>query len=541
VIGPVKPVAHSIVRGFNDWSGRRGTRGCALLLACIGFALALGAVGPSATSPAPSFAAAKSYATAKNPEHDPPSSGSPAIADLNGDSRPDLVAATPGWDKVSVLLNRGDGSFNPKRSYATGADPWLLQVADLNGDGKPDLVTGNSVWKRRSDTVSVLLNRGDGSFEARRDYAAGKALYSLAIGDLNGDSKPDLVTANNRSATLSVLLNRGDGSFEAKHNYATGRKPNLLAIADLNGDGRPDLAVTNALSVSVFLNRGDGSFEAKHDYATAGYDYYPSLLRLADLNGDGRPDMLFISSSPLPSLEVWLNNGDGSFQFGDDYEMCPTCSGGGGDLSGAVESVAIADLNGDGSPDVATRVVGEHHYWQPGHGTLAVLLNKGGGTFKQRSYTTGSDWHPNGTNVVVSDLNGDGRPDLATAVGRISVLVNRGDGSFQAKLKYPGIEGPLASADLNGDDKPDLVTTGKSSLHVLINTPGLCNVQGVVGMTPTAAKRELARVNCRAGKVSRASSKRVKKGRVISQKPRFGAVLRGGSKVNLVVSRGRRS
>ena len=96
----------------------------------------------------------------------------------------------------------------------------------------------------------------------------------------------------------------------------------------------------------------------------------------------------------------------------------------------------------------------------------------------------------------------------------------------------------MLGADLNGDDKPDLVTTGKRSLNVLINTPGLCNVQGVVGMTPAAAKRELARVNCRAGKVSRASSKRVKRGRVVSQKPRFGAVLRGGGKVNLVVSRG---
>ena len=168
-----------------------------------------------------------------------------------------------------------------------------------------------------------------------------------------------------------------------------------------------------------------------------------------------------------------------------------------------------------------------------------MLLNKGDGTFKQRSYNYGTGrapWH----DVVVSDLNGDGRPDLATAVGRISVLVNRGDGSFQAKVEYAGPGGPLASADLNGDEKPDLVTTGKSSLHVLINTPGLCNVQGVVGMTPAAAKRELARVNCQAGKVGRASSKRVKKGRVVLQKPRFGAVLRGGSKVNLVISRGRR-
>ena len=522
MLRPGKLVTHSI-----------GIRRCAVLLACIGFALVLGAVGRSAASPAPSFAAAKNYATAKNPEH---FDNSVASGDLNGDGRPDLAVVYYSGI-VSVLLNRRDGSFRARRDYTTGRSSGSLAIADLNGDGRRDLVTANHA--AHTSSISVLLNRGNGIFAAKRDYPTGRAPDSLAIADLNGDGKPDLATANGGANSVSVLLNKGDGSFEAKHDYATGHEPGSLAIADLNGDGRPDLAVTNALSVSVLLNRGDGSFQAKHDYATRGYYYYPSLLRLADLNGDGIPDMLFSSSRPLPSLEVWLNNGDGSFQAGDDYDICPTCSGDVGDLSAAVESVAIADLNGDGSPDVATRVVGGHYYWQQGHGTLAVLLNKGDGTFKRRNYTTGPEGDSFGANVVASDLNGDGRPDLATAVGRISVLVNRGDGSFQAKVEYPGPGGALASADLNGDDKPDLVTTGQRSLRVLINTPGLCNVQGVVGMTPAAAKRELARVNCRAGKVSRAYSKRVKKGRVISQKPRFGAVLRGGGKVNLVVSRGR--
>ena len=482
--------------------------------------------GRSAASPAPSFAAPKSYATGSGEGPDPP-----AIADLNGDGKPDLATANFVADTLSVLLNRGDGSFEAKRDYATGAGPSRLQIADLNGDDKPDLAAAN--YKANTGhTVSVLLNRGDGRFQPKVDYTTGAGPSSVAIGDLNGDGKPDLVTANYPAATLSVLLNRGDGSFEAKHDYATGRDPDSLAIADLNGDGRPDLALANIVSntVSVLLNRGDGSFQAKQDYASEGSTSY--LLRLADLNGDGKPDILFINSVGVPpsvtSLVVFLNKGDGSFQAAGHYRTgrCP-------------ESVAIADLNGDGSPDVA---VGEQEDLHDDlfQDTLSVFLNKGDGTFKKRSYKAGVD--PFWANVVASDLNGDGRPDLATGVDRISVLVNRGDGGFQAKVQYPGRHtgGPLASADLNGDETPDLVTTGHSSLRVLINTPGLCNVQGVVGMTPAAAKRELARVNCRVGKVRRLYSKRVKKGRVISQKPKFGAVLSGGGKVNLVVSRGRR-
>jgi hypothetical protein len=106
--------AHSIVQRLEGRSGRRGARSCAALLACIGFALVLGAVARSATGPAPSFAAAKSYATGKGPV-------SPAIADLNGDGKPDLATANWYPNTVSVLLNRGDGSSQPKRSYATRA------------------------------------------------------------------------------------------------------------------------------------------------------------------------------------------------------------------------------------------------------------------------------------------------------------------------------------------------------------------------------------------------------------------------------------
>jgi FG-GAP-like repeat/FG-GAP repeat/PASTA domain len=319
MLRPGKLVTHSMGRRFNGWSGRRGSRGCALLLACIGAALTLG---------------------------------------------------------VAALFASSAPSFTRARSYATGTFPRSVAIGDLNGDGRPELAIGNYGFDEPGRTVSVFLNRGDGRFQAKLDYETGSRPGSVAIGDLNGDGKLDLATANGWDDSISVLINNGDGSLLAKHDYGTGPTPTSVAIVDLNGDGKRDLATANfdRNTVSVLANRGDGSFQAKLDYET----------------GDG------------PS------------------------------------SVAIGDLNSDGKPDLAT-----------------------------------------------------------------------------------------ANSDVD-------------TVSVLLNTPGLCTVQDVKRQTLPTAKRTIARANCRVGKIRRAYSKRVKNGRVISQKPRFGAVLPGSGKVSLVVSRGRR-
>jgi hypothetical protein len=185
----------------------------------------------------------------------------PCLGRDRRDGKPDLVTANYVEDgAVSVLLNRGDGSFRAKRDFRTGGGPFSVAIGDLNGDGKLDLATANGYGP---STVSVLLNRGDGSFQPKVDYATGSA-YSVAIGDLNGDGKPDLATGNISAGTVSVLLNRGDGSFQAKLDYETGESPSSVAIGDLNGDRRPDLVTANPgegtsnrgknKSVSVLLN-----------------------------------------------------------------------------------------------------------------------------------------------------------------------------------------------------------------------------------------------------------------------------------------------
>jgi hypothetical protein len=490
-----------------------GTRAAAVLLGCIGVALSLGVVARSAAPrPEPSFAAAKYYAIAKG--------GEVALADLNGDRKPDLATPNTRGSTISVLLNRGDGRFGARAGYGTAPHPGVVDAADLNGDGKADLLSENS-----GRSLSVLLNRGDGRFEPNRDYPTKESFPYLAIGDLNRDGKPELVVSNNEASTFSIFLNHGDGTFAPRRDYATGQKPSRIAIADLNGDGSPDLVHESLNAVSVLLNDGNGGFGARHDYkAKAGY--WPLPVVVVDLNGDRKLDL--VSSSGAGESSVLLNRGDASFTVRD---------------VGYGNVLAVADLNGDQRPDVVTEVWdATAEGW-----SVSVDVNKGDGSFPTgRNYSLGD----NPTAGTVADLNGDGRPELIVTRNEgvksgpygpvLSVHLNRGDGRFQPRVDYPtrGVAG-VQGADLNGDGKPELVTTGTTTVSVLMNRPGRCNVQWVWDMKLAPARQRLARAGCRVGRI-RYVHRNYQRGRVIAQTPDFGVVLRKGGKVNLVVNRGPR-
>jgi hypothetical protein len=422
-------------------------------------------------------------------------------------------------------------SFAGPRHYGTGVFPVSVAIGDLNGDGAQDLAIANSARYKPLGTVSVLLNKGDGSFRARRNYTTAKTPESVVIGDLSGDGKPDLATANRVAGTVSVLLNKGDGSFQARQDYRAGGRPRSIVIGDLTADGKPDLATSNVKhasatrtrgTLSVFPARGDGSFAPRHDYRTA---KFPVSLALGDINGDGKPDLVAASVS-ASKISVRLNRGDGSFPARRDYAA-----------GRRPHSVAIADLNGDGKVDVATA-----------SGAVSVLLNRGDGRFRHHR-----DYASSPTSVATGDLNGDRTPDLLVSTfNGVSVLVNRGNGRFRAGVDYPtdrdpfgddsGVPVSVASGDLNGDGRPDLVTANsiEDNVSVLINRPGLCAVQYVVEQTLPVAKRAITRARCRIGTIRRVYSDYPPKGFVISEKPEFGAVLPIGSKVNLVVSRGQK-
>ncbi len=165
---------------------------------------------------------------------------------MNGDGKLDLVVADGIGATVSVLMNSGMGTFGAKVDYVvadgvpTGFAPRSVALGDVNGDGRPDIAVANY----DSNTLSVLVNSGTGTFAPKVDYAT-ESPSSVAVGDMDGDGKVDLVVANQGSATASVLVNSGTGTFATPVYYPTGRGPLAGAVGDVDGDGKLDLVVSN--------------------------------------------------------------------------------------------------------------------------------------------------------------------------------------------------------------------------------------------------------------------------------------------------------
>jgi len=347
-----------------------------------------------------------------------------AIGDIDGDGKPDLVIANQNTNTVSVLLNTsipGKPSFAAKKEFATGVDPITVAIGDIDGDGKPDLVINYG-----SGDVSVLRNTsspGSLSFAPKMDFATAYPIY-VAIGDLDGDGKPDLVF-DGGSGGVSVLLNTsspGNLSFAAEVDFGIGGYGHSVAIGDIDGDGKPDLVTANehTSTVSVLLNTsspGYLSFAPNKDFATGAGPIY---VAIGDLDGDGKPDLV-------------------------------TANDGYGGIIGNTVSVLLQNTGSSGS--------------------LSFALNK--------DFATGA--LP--TSVAIGDIDGDGKPDLVTAnsnVNTVSVLRNmgsHGSADFAAKVDFATGTDPysVAIGDIDGDGKPDLVTANifSNTVSVLLNTPQL--------------------------------------------------------------------
>lgn len=378
-----------------------------------------------------------------------------AAGDFNGDGRLDLAGAS--YNVVQVRLNEGNGVFPSPKNYPTAsADVNWFVAADFNSDGALDVATAN----RDSDSISVLLNKGDGSFQPPIRFSAGGQPVFLVAGDFNGDGKPDIAAAMSGyygSGPLAIFLGHGDGTFQPGQQFAPDIKAIMVAAGDFNGDGKLDLVALNYSDVMVFLGNGDGTFQSPLSYPNYGWPM--TTMTVADFNGDGKLDIA-VFNCETNTISILLGNGDGTFRAAINTVWLPR-----------PDYIAAADLNGDGKIDL---ISGEYN---PGtrnaKGTLQILLGNGDGTFK-----TPTDISvPNATlSPVIADFNHDGKPDIAISSafsGDVTILLGKGDGTFLAGVNF-ATAGPviaLVAGDFNHDGKTDIAGMGGvGALSILTNT-----------------------------------------------------------------------
>ena len=321
-----------------------------------------------------------------------------AAGDFNNDGIVDLAVTNSGESTISVLMGKGNGTFQTQAKFATGRAPDAIAVGDFNGDGNLDIVVAN----RNDNTVSVLLGNGDGTFQAQTTYATGNSPVGIAVADFNLDGNADIVVANATDNTVSVFLGNGDGTFQPGVASPAGSLPYGIALGDFNRDGIIDAAVADSLdnSLSVLLGNGDGTFQAPVPLPVGNSPFYALAV---DLNGDGIAD-LAAANYKDNTISVLLGNGDGTFQNQVTY-----AAGSGAYI------LSSGDFNADGKADLAVTNFSDS--------TISVYLGNGDGTLQpQAIYAVGRG----GSGVVAGDFNGDGLTDLATANftdGTASVLL----------------------------------------------------------------------------------------------------------------------
>ncbi len=422
------------------------------------------------------------------------------VADVNQDGRTDVVQAPQGLNAVHILLNNGDATFQAVRQVETSAPVSSLAIGDFNADSRLDIAAGIQ------SGLSILLGDGSGGFQLGQEFifpSNGETLQT-ATGDFDLDGNLDVVTTNFDNS-VAVVLNNGDGTFQEPVFYVVNDLPNALSVLDLDVDGFLDLVVSNfnAEHASVLLGQGDGTFHSSRGYAAGDRSGGASSITPADFNQDGfidlavavgRNTLLFpgaeagLLSAPLalekrsefvasgdfnqdaltdlalvrvqdetgvrrPGILILLGNGDGSFTDGQtirfpgfDFQRGPIVS---------------ALINGDLFLDllVLDRVANE----------MKFLAGNGDGTFQDPVRV------PVGLNpveIALGDLNGDGlqdatvalEGDLGLANGGVAVLLGTGDGSFLAPVEVlSGVQaGAIAIGDLNNDLLLDVVVNTAS-------------------------------------------------------------------------------
>ncbi len=385
-----------------------------------------------------------------------------AAADFNGDGHSDLAILNSGDKSISLPLGRGDGTFQAAPAYRSQLEQKAMAAGDLRGTGRSDLVVtnfcGNDPTCRSKGTADVLFANADGTYQHSETYTLGNGPVAVALADLNGDKKLDLIAINQIDKTLMVMPGIGKGKFGEPQTYSLTASPRALYVGDFNGDGHPDVAIATdcgrktcpeAGNVDIWLGSGDGKLALAQSYI-AGYS--PDSIAGGDLRGTGHLDLLVAnrcgdSSSCQAKGTASLLKGDGKGRFADGGEI---------ELGDAPSAIALASLAGKGLDLIVA---------EGGTNIVGVLQGDGKGGFGGlRRYLVGEE----PAALAIADFNGDGWPDVAVAnfkSSTVNVLYGTAEGVLHRGATLPVGAGPEALAAVaNGKGKPaNLVTANGNS------------------------------------------------------------------------------